>query len=190
MKRLDEKIEMVWESVESLNPAAYNPRDITDRAFEGLKESIKKFGFVDPIIINKKTSNIVGGHQRLKAAQALGLKEVPVVPIDISELDEKALNVTLNNQAISGHYTDTLQDLLIELKDAYEPTDLAALHLDDLVISSDWFDGSKDIDGVEENLDGLLAKITIKCPQEKKSDVQKFLKEKLAEADFEGVEIG
>lgn len=190
MKKKSDKVNMTWVPLESLNPAPYNPRDITDRAFEGLKESIKKFGFVDPIIVNKRTSNIVGGHQRLKAAQSLELKEVPVVEIDVSEIEEKALNVTLNNQAISGFYTETLQDLLVEIRGEFEPEMVSSLHLDDLVISSDWFGGSKDIDDVEENLDGISSKITIRCPQEIKSDVIQYLKDKIAESDFKDVEIG
>ena len=174
MKKKSDKVSMNWVPLESLNPAPYNPRDITDRAFEGLKESIKKFGFVDPIIVNKRTNNIVGGHQRLKAAQSLELKEVPVVEIDVSEIEEKALNVTLNNQAISGFYTDTLQDLLTEI--SIEVSDFNELLLNDLIIQTDWSVDPNKIEGIDENLDGLQAKFSITCEQKDKDDLQFELK--------------
>lgn len=68
-----------WLPIQKINPAAYNPRRISDEALSGLKESIKKFGFVEPLVINTKTGNLVGGHQRLKAAENLGMKTVPIV---------------------------------------------------------------------------------------------------------------
>ena len=52
-----------------LNPAAYNPRkDLKpgDKEYEKLKRSITEFGFVEPVIWNRQTGNVVGGHQRLK----------------------------------------------------------------------------------------------------------------------------
>lgn len=103
--------------ISEIKPAKYNPRKISDSAFEGLKESIKKFGMVDPLIVNKRTGNLVGGHQRLKACEALGFQKVPVVEVDLSKAEEKALNVTLNNQAISGEYEmDQLEELLKEIE--------------------------------------------------------------------------
>ena len=56
--------------VSRLNAAAYNPRkDLKpgDREYEKLKRSISEFGYVEPVIWNRQTGNVVGGHQRLKA---------------------------------------------------------------------------------------------------------------------------
>lgn len=95
-----EKIE-----VGSLNAAKYNPRkDLNpgDPEFEKLKRSIEEFGYVEPIIWNKRTGNIVGGHQRCKVLKALGHKEVDCVVLDIDEQQEKALNIALNK--ISGDW--------------------------------------------------------------------------------------
>jgi DNA modification methylase len=84
----------------SLKPATYNPRAHKREALNQLKESIKKYGLVDPIIANsaKGRENIViGGHMRLKAAQELGYTEMPVVYINIPNLEkEKELNLRLN----------------------------------------------------------------------------------------------
>ena len=90
-------------SVEKLLPAKYNPRkDLQpgDPEFEKLKRSITEFGYVEPIIWNKRTGVVIGGHQRLKVLQHLGYTEVDCVVLDIDEQKEKALNVALNK--ISG----------------------------------------------------------------------------------------
>lgn len=76
--------------ISEIKPAKYNPREITDVAFLGLRESIKKFGFVDPLVVNKKTGTLVGGHQRLKVAESLGFESVPCVLVDLSVAEEKA----------------------------------------------------------------------------------------------------
>lgn len=133
MSKKKASIEIVMCPTSEVRPAPYNPRCISSASFEGLKESIKKFGFVDPLIVNVRTGLLVGGHQRLKAAEALGLTHVPVVQVDLSAVEEKALNVTLNNSRISGFFTETLQQLLDEIK-AEAPELMAPLMLEDLVI--------------------------------------------------------
>lgn len=102
--------------IKEIKPANYNPRDINPEALKGLIESIKKFGMPQPLIINKKTNILVSGHQRLRAAKALALETVPVVYVNLSDAEEKALNVTLNNQKISGHFTHELGMLLDEIR--------------------------------------------------------------------------
>lgn len=100
-----------------LTPAAYNPRkDLTpeDAEFQKLVRSMEEFGVVEPIIWNKRTGHIVGGHQRLKAMLALGKTEETVVVIDCDLHDEKILNVTLNRA--KGRWDDEkLAELLREL---------------------------------------------------------------------------
>lgn len=53
-------------SITKLNPAAYNPRKITDKQLSYLKKSLKEFGDLSGIIFNRRTGNVIGGHQRLK----------------------------------------------------------------------------------------------------------------------------
>ncbi len=87
-------------AVKDLKPATYNPRKHSDEAMEGLKESIKRFGLVDPIVVNgasKRKNIVIGGHFRLKAAKELGYKEMPVVYINLTDIQkEKELNIRLN----------------------------------------------------------------------------------------------
>ena len=86
-------------SVDKLNPAEYNPRkDLKpgDKEYEKLKRSIEEFGYVEPVIWNQKTGNVVGGHQRLKVLLDLGQTEIDCVVVDLDPQREKALNLALN----------------------------------------------------------------------------------------------
>ncbi len=93
-------IKIVDVKIEDLKPAIYNPRKWSEDAVAGLAASIKQFGLVDPIIANgaeNRRNVVVGGHFRLKVANDLGYKEVPVVYLDIpDETKEKELNLRLN----------------------------------------------------------------------------------------------
>ena len=102
-------------SVERLIPATYNPRkDLKpgDPEFEKLKRSVEEFGYVEPIIWNRRTGVVIGGHQRLKVLQHLGYTEVDCVVLDIDEQKEKALNVALNK--ISGEWDMPLLTALLK----------------------------------------------------------------------------
>ncbi len=107
-------------AVEKLNPAKYNPRkDLKpgDPEYEKLKNSIETFGYVEPVIWNKRTGHIVGGHQRLKILIEQGVSEVDCVVVDMGEDEEKALNVALNK--VSGDWDlPKLADLINELDES------------------------------------------------------------------------
>ena len=79
-----------------LKAAPYNPRTSTEKQEANLKASLDKFGFVEPIIFNKQTGYIVGGHFRVRELKKLGYKEVECVIVDLNEADEKELNIRLN----------------------------------------------------------------------------------------------
>jgi DNA modification methylase len=105
--------------LEKLNPAKYNPRkDLKpgDPEYEKLKKSMETFGYVEPIVWNKRTGNIVSGHQRLKILEHQGQREIETVVVDLDEQQEKALNITLNK--VSGGWDlPKLADLISELDD-------------------------------------------------------------------------
>ena len=82
-----------------LNVAEYNPRIIKEKEFKHIKKSLKKFGFVEPIVVNKRKERfnvIVGGHQRINVAKELGITEVPVFYVDLDIEEERELNIRLN----------------------------------------------------------------------------------------------
>ena len=81
--------------IEELEPATYNPRQISTKQFNDLKESITKFGMVDPLIVNK-CYTIVGGHQRYKICKQLGYKEIGCIILDLDKEQERELNIRLN----------------------------------------------------------------------------------------------
>ena len=107
-------------AINKLNPAKYNPRkDLKpgDAEYEKLKRSIDEFGYVETVIWNKRTGNIVGGHQRYKILKNMGLSEVECVVLDLDSNKEKALNVALNK--IGGEFDiPLLTDLLKDLSDS------------------------------------------------------------------------
>jgi len=93
-------LNIVYVPLKDLKPAAYNPRKWNASQIESLTESIKRFGLVDPVIVNgapDRKNVVIGGHFRLKVAKDLGFTEVPVVYLNIPDLEkERELNLRLN----------------------------------------------------------------------------------------------
>lgn len=91
-----------------LKEAVYNPRLIDEKALKRLKDGIKQHGLIGASIVwNKQTGNIVSGHQRLKALDALEQGrdyDIQVTVIDVPEKEEKILNVQLNNVSMMGEW--------------------------------------------------------------------------------------
>jgi ParB-like chromosome segregation protein Spo0J len=108
--------------IADLIPAPYNPRQSTAKQEKHLKESLEKFGLVEPIIFNKQTGYIVGGHFRVRELKKLGIKEIECVIVDLNEQDEKELNIRLNANT-GGWDWDTLAN-------DWEVVDLEAWGLD------------------------------------------------------------
>ena len=85
--------------IKTLIFAEYNPRQLTKDQYKHLKDSIERFGFVDPVIVNKNKDRkniIIGGHQRVKVATDMNISEVPCVEIDLTYERERELNIRLN----------------------------------------------------------------------------------------------
>jgi DNA modification methylase len=104
-------------SCNQINPAPYNPRkDLKagDPEYERLSDSINNFGYVEPLVWNSRTGNLVGGHQRFKILLEQGQKEVEVSVVDIPPEKEKALNLALNKVQGGWDY-EKLASLLNEL---------------------------------------------------------------------------
>jgi DNA modification methylase len=99
-----------------LRPWPGNPRIMPAEEMRKLCRSIEAFGLVQPIVVRRADNVVVGGHQRLDAARALGLTKVPVVYVDVTEAEAKTLNLALNR--ISGEWDlPRLGALLDELRD-------------------------------------------------------------------------
>jgi len=151
-------------NINELNPAPYNPRKWSSEAIEQLTESIKRFGMVDPLLVNgaKERRNIViGGHFRLKVAKDLGITEVPVVYVDIPEIKrEQELNLRLNRNLGEWDYSllaDFDESLLTDVGFTSEELD----------ITFDVDDEQRDTFNIKKELD----KLDIKKIAAKKGDV-------------------
>lgn len=155
VKTQSKQLSIQYIAVSELQIAEYNPRKWDKSAIEKLTESIKRFGLVDPIIVNgaKTRFNIViGGHFRLKIAKGLGYKEVPVVYINIPDIEkEKELNLRLNRN--TGEWDlDLLKafDIGLLLDVGFDNNDLSNIWDDNLAIEDDEFDVAKAIAEIKE----------------------------------------
>lgn len=116
MGKINVQPEIVEVKVADLNPAPYNPREISEGAYSGLKHSLEKFGYVGLIVVNKRNMRIVGGHQRYKILQEYDVESVKVIMVDLNEIEEQAMNLTLNNNEIGGEWTASLIPLIERLR--------------------------------------------------------------------------
>lgn len=141
--------------ISAVNPAPYNPRkDLKpgDAEYEKLKRSIDHWDLVEPLVWNERTGNLVGGHQRLKILKARGDTEVDVSVVNLSENDEKALNIALNK--IHGEWDKRLLADLLQDIDTGD-VDLTSTGMDDdeitTLLAADY--GPVDIEAYLDELD-------------------------------------
>ncbi len=116
MAKINIKPEICDINMADLKPAPYNPRDISNDALSGLRHSLEKFGYVDLLVVNKRNMRIISGHQRYKILQADGIQTVTAILVDVDEIQEQAMNVTLNSPEITGQWTAALIPLLERLR--------------------------------------------------------------------------
>lgn len=142
--------------LKELKPAAYNPRKKLkkgDKEYEKIKQSLLKFGYVDPIIVNEDLT-VIGGHQRLTVLKDLDYETAKCVIVKLSKEDEKALNIALNK--ITGQWDDALlADLLLDLQESdfnldltgFEPPEIDNIlsNVHDKELSEDKFDVEEEL---------------------------------------------
>jgi len=160
------KLNIVYVPIKELKPSEYNPRKISKESMEQLKESIKRFRMVDPIIANaapNRRNIVIGGHMRLRGAKELGFKEIPVVYVKIPDIkQEQELNLRLNRNTGEWDFS-----LLADFSEEF---------LGGIGFSSEEMD---EIFGIDENpeifdLEKELAKLDIKKIEVKKGDVYRL----------------
>lgn len=114
----NQKINIVEVPINELRASEYNPRKHSKEQADQLKESIKRFGLVDPVICNNapdRKNVIIGGHFRVEVAKEMGMVNVPVVYVQIVDLSkEKELNLRLNKN--TGEFD---LELLAEFDEAF-----------------------------------------------------------------------
>jgi DNA modification methylase len=161
MDKKNLKVEYV--DISTLKPSEYNPRKWDKEAVSNLKESIKRYGLVDPLLVNGATERkgiIIGGHFRFSVIQEMGFKEVPVVYINIPDIEkEKELNIRLNKN--TGEFDF---DILAQFDENF---------LKDIGFDSEELDSIFEEEKEEEqfDLENELKKINIDNITVKKGDV-------------------
>lgn len=120
--------------IRDMDRAAYNPRIELipgDTEYENLRRSITTYGLIIPVVWNKRTNRIVGGHQRLTVLENEGETEADVSVVDLDETQERQLNVALN-KVEGGWDEEKLADLLAELGEDATLTGFTQQEIDSL----------------------------------------------------------
>ena len=140
--------------IRDMDRAAYNPRIELipgDTEYENLRRSITTYGLIIPVVWNKRTNKVVGGHQRLTVLENEGETEVDVSVVDLDETQEKQLNVALN-KVEGGWDEEKLADLLAELGEDATLTGFTQQEIDSLTND---IDSLIDGDTVDEELKAI-----------------------------------
>lgn len=148
-------MELIEKRITELNAAAYNPRiDLRPgmAEYEKLKASIRTFGDVEPIVWNRRTGNVVGGHQRLSVLKDMGAETTLVSVVELSDTEEKLLNIALNK--IKGDWDKEKLEAILSGFDqseafvaGFDPDEIALLQADNSDLEQDldgWLDGGED----------------------------------------------
>lgn len=118
--------------ISELIPSPYNPRKMPKRELDKLIKSIEEFGYVEPIVWNKQSGRIIGGHQRIIALSTMGVEEAEVVVVDMDDNKEKLLNIALNR--IHGDWDeDKLTEVLAGLDKAGANLELTGFDLNEII---------------------------------------------------------
>lgn len=140
--------------IRDMDRAAYNPRIELipgDTEYENLRRSITTYGLIIPVVWNKRTNKVVGGHQRLTVLENEGETEVDVSVVDLDETQERQLNVALN-KVEGGWDEEKLGDLLAELGEDATLTGFTQQEIDSLTND---IDSLIDGDTVDEELKAI-----------------------------------
>jgi hypothetical protein len=112
------KYETITIHRQELKKAPYNPRSISDKAKKNLRKNFQKVGFLGGIVWNKRTGNIISGHQRIAALDACEASYdymIEVSVVDLDEKTEKEQNVFMNNTSAQGDFD--VEGLEVLMKD-------------------------------------------------------------------------
>ena len=122
--------------LDRLEPAPYNPRVTLEPGmpgYERLKRSLEEFDLVQPLVWNRRSGYLVGGHQRLRLLQEAGCTETPCVVVDLDDDRERMLNIALNNDRVGGEFDpEKLLGVLEELQDSICDETLTGFSEDEL----------------------------------------------------------
>lgn len=159
--------------------APYNPRVISDSAAKKLRKNIKDVGLLGGIVVNKRSMNLIAGHQRLAAMDALEKRDdylLEAVMVDMTDAEEKRQNAFMNNLSAQGDWDAALlRDLVGEVgweECGFDPQDMAVLDIETGAFEIEKRGVSKDVGGEKtaaakkrrkENLEEAAQENEINC---------------------------
>ena len=178
---------IIQRDINSLIFAEYNPRQLTKDQHQHLKDSIQRFGLVDPILVNKHKTReniIIGGHQRVRVAKDLDIDKVPCIELSLTYEKERELNIRLNKNSGSWDY-DVLANMfeMEELQDwGFDESQLAGFSdIDYSALDDDSLDGE-----IEGMLDGTRKAIQIEFTLEDYEHAYKLVSELRKDEEYVG----
>ena len=140
--------------IDELNPAPYNPRIWNDADLDQLCESIARFGFLDPLVINiapKRKYVVISGHMRLQAARKRSMPTVPCLQVCIPEIErEKELNIRMNRNTGQWDWEKLRDfDMTLLLDVGFDDSDLSRIWDDALETEDDQFDENAELEKIK-----------------------------------------
>lgn len=111
-----ERLEVVYVGVDQIRPNAYNPNRQNPHDFELLLKSMGEDGFTQPIVVQRATNEIVDGEHRWRAAQAIGLSEIPVVYVDMTA-EQMRIATLRHNRARGSEDIELTAEVLRDLRE-------------------------------------------------------------------------
>lgn len=168
-------------AIDDLLPADWNPREITDESLSGLEKCILRYGLVQPVVWNRRSGRVVGGHQRLKVLKKNGAKIVKVVVVDLSDDEEKALGISLNNEMLQGRWTEALRSLIASISDG---STIDGLMTDNLVESLHGDDFGGDVGPINVSTPPRMRWTIVGIPEGREGEITPYIE---AISKIEGV---
>ena len=166
----------IWISIEDISPWENNPR-INDHAVQQIAVSIKQYGFINPIIVQKNSNRIIAGHTRYKAAKMLGLATLPVIFTDFDDVKAKAYAIADNKLSELSQWDERLlEDVLIELQE--KDINLESLGFSEFELDSIFSNKELEIEYPEnddEIIDNQMTKIVVSISAKEYDDCLKKL---------------
>lgn len=191
MSKMASRIEL-WKT-DKLKPYKNNARTHSEEQVIQIMNSIKEFGFNNPILVDSG-EGIIAGHGRFEAAQKLGLEKVPVIVLDhLTDKQRRAYIIADNKIAENSDWDEDLlaQEIEALMEDDFdvEVTGFTEKEIEGLIEDGEWESDIESVEKVEKNLTGINAVVKVICPSEMKTEVKNFIVEQIINSGFEGIQV-
>lgn len=176
------QIDTVLVDIETLIPDPNNERKHDEKNLKAIRNSLKQFGQVEPLIVRRSNNVVIGGNGRLEAMKAIGLTEAVIHYVDFDELKSKALRVALNRTSELASWDEAmLGNTLQELRE--HDFDLDELGFD--ISSLDKPDASDDLPDLKSGDQEPFQQITFSLSDAQAATVREAVAKAIAMAPFD-----